>query len=53
MADIAQGTTVPFSFFSCNSDRTSLFSVQPSVPALDALQMASTFLDVARDTAYQ
>ena len=53
MADIAQGTTVPVSFFSCNSDQTNLFSVQAGVPVLNALQMASTFLDVARDSAYQ
>lgn len=53
MADITQGTTVPVSFFPCNSDQTELFSVQTGVPALNALQMASTFLDVARDSAYQ
>ena len=53
MADNTQGTTVSVAFFSCNSDQTNLFSVQPGIPALNALQMASTFLDVARDSAYR
>ncbi len=53
MAVNTQGTTVPVSFFSCNSDQTNLFSVQPGVPVLNALQMASTFLSVAHGSACQ
>lgn len=51
MAVSTQGTTVPVSFFSCNPDQTNLFSVCAGAPALDALAMASSFLDVARDEA--
>ena len=53
MADNFQGTTVPMFFFSCNSDQTNLFGVQPGVSVLNALQMVSSFLSVARDSAYQ
>ena len=52
MADNIQGVTEHVAFFSCNPAQTNLFSVCPGVPATDALNMASSFLDVARDAAY-
>ena len=51
MAVNTQVTTVPVSFFPCNPEQTNLFSVRAGISALDALQMATSFLDVARDAA--
>lgn len=41
------GVTASFPFFSCNPAQTPLFSVNPGVPAEDALQMVQCFLDDA------
>ncbi|MBS1185276.1 MAG: hypothetical protein H6R09_877 [Proteobacteria bacterium] len=40
-------------FFSCNSEGDCLFSVRAGIPAGDALEMASCFLDVARSAVRQ
>ena len=46
------GTTDATDFFTYSSSQKTLFSVRPGVPADGALEMASCFLDVARDCAY-
>ena len=46
------GTTDATDFFTYTSSQKNLFSVRPGVPANGALEMASCFLDVARDCAY-
>lgn len=43
------GVTASYPFFSCNSARTSLFSVNPGVPTEDALQMVQCILEDALD----
>jgi hypothetical protein len=58
MSKTAQGAAAPvrktqlYPFFSCNPARDALFAVREGVPALDALQQASCFLEAARDAAY-
>lgn len=47
MASTSIGVTTSFPFFSCNPNQTALFSVNPGVPAEDALQMVQCFLDDA------
>jgi len=44
-------TTAPLSFFPYNMASDTLFSVNAGVPAIDALETVSSFLDVARDAA--
>lgn len=46
------GATDATDFFTYSSSQKTLFSVRPGVPANGALEMASCFLDVARDCAY-
>ena len=41
-----------YPFFSCNPEGDALFSVREGVPAIDALEYASTFLSVASATAH-
>ena len=43
-ASSLQGVTATERFLSCNSKQTKLFSVNPGVPAGDALETASCFL---------
>jgi hypothetical protein len=38
-------------FLPCNSDSEALFSVNPDIPALDALEQASRFIGTAREIA--
>lgn len=45
-------TTAVHPFFSSNRTRQGLFSVQPRVPASDALRTASEFLNVAGNAAH-
>lgn len=42
-----QGVTAAEKFLSCNSKEAKLFSVNPGVPAVNALEMATCFLDDA------
>ncbi|MBP6710385.1 MAG: DUF3077 domain-containing protein, partial [Propionivibrio sp.] len=44
---ILQGVTTSTPFLSCNRAQTPLFSVNPGVPAADALSVASCLLDEA------
>ena len=59
MAVNTQGATASiratraYDFFSCNPEGDCLFSVRAGIPAGDALEMASCFLDVARSASRQ
>lgn len=48
-------TTEHTSFFTCASGRLlePIFSVREGIPIEDAMNLASCFLDVARDSAYE
>ena len=44
-----RAATAALPFFPYNSDRENIFAVQPGVPAADALETASSLLEVALD----
>ena len=44
MASTPLGVTISHPFFPCNSDQVELFSVNPGVPTINALETASCFL---------
>ena len=44
MANVIHGITASEKFLTCNAQQTELFSVNPDVPVVDALEMSSCFL---------